>query len=98
MDAYRNLDVRPEYDDRRERQEITLKWVFAAVGLVVMVAELALATVVFWRYTSAHGWRVPDAVVATYLGATVVQAVALVTVMTRSLFAAPAAEPARRPP
>ncbi len=80
----------------RERQEIVLKWVFAAVGLLVMLSELVLNAVVFWTYASANGWLIPDVVITTYLAATAILSVGLVTVMMRSLFAE-APEPAAPP-
>jgi hypothetical protein len=71
---------------QRERQDILLKRIFAGFGLVVMLLELGVATVIFWHYGEARRWLLPDAVISAYLGATVVQVVSLVLVMTRSLF------------
>lgn len=75
-----------DFDAQRQRQDILLKRTFAVVGLVLLVVELGLATLVFWRYGDALRWQIPDAVISAYLGATVVQVVGIVLVMTRSLF------------
>lgn len=70
------------------KQDLTLRRIFAAFGLLTMTAQLVVASLVFLKYAEAQDWRIPEAVMGSYLGATVVQVVSIVLVMTRSLFPA----------
>jgi hypothetical protein len=69
------------------KQEIELRATYAKGLLAILAAELIVATVIFWLYAEVgHGWRVPEGVIQIWLGATVVQVVGVVTVVTRYLF------------
>jgi hypothetical protein len=81
-------------------QELNLRETYAKNLLRILAAELVAVNVMFWLYAEVgHGWNVPDAVIQIWLGATVVQVVGIVAVVTRYLFpnrdgASPATLPA----
>jgi hypothetical protein len=80
------------------KQDINLKEMYAgediglrrmyALGLfAVLVALLIVVNVIFWKYASTgRHWQIPANVLEAWLGATVVQVVGLVTVVTKYLF------------
>jgi hypothetical protein len=80
---------RLEIDLKREfaKQELELRETYAKGLLAILAVELVLVNVIFWKYaaTGKH-WNVPDGVIQIWLGATVVQVVGVVTVVTRYLF------------
>ena len=67
-------------DDRKMRREIVDKVFIAAVCQVV------IADLVFLVYAFAKSWDIPSGTMNAWLGATVVQVIAVALVITRSLF------------
>lgn len=51
-----------------------------------MGAQVVVADVVFFIYAYAAGWHISDRVISAWLGATVVQVVAVALTVTRGLF------------
>jgi hypothetical protein len=76
---------RLQYQDLR--QDIELRRAYAQRMLLILGAELVFVNLVFLLYTAigVH-WRVPDTTMQVWLGATVVQVVGIVYVVTRYLF------------
>jgi hypothetical protein len=74
--------------ERRDRlQDIGLKKSYANWLLWLLAVQVAITNGVFITYAWAgEGWDVPDAVMAGWLGATVVELIGVVTVVTRYLF------------
>jgi hypothetical protein len=71
-------------DNRRLRRRV-------AVGaLSVMLLQIVAANAIFVWYGDTQGWDVPAAAISAWLGATVVQIVAVVLVITNYLFPRPA--------
>ncbi len=89
---YRYLDEKlklQEIDLKREhaKQDIELRKTYATWLLVILAAELVVVNVMFWVYAEqGKGWKIPDGVIQVWLGATVVQVVGVVTVVTKYLF------------
>jgi hypothetical protein len=68
-------------------QELELRATYAKGLLAVLAVELVVVNVIFWFYAEkGHGWNIPEGVIQIWLGATVVQIVGVVTVVTRYLF------------
>ncbi len=77
------IELKKEY----ARQEIELRETYAKGLLAILAAELIAVTVIFWFYAEkGKNWDIPDGVIQIWLGATVVQVVGVVTVVTRYLF------------
>jgi hypothetical protein len=74
--------------DRADRyQNIVLKRSYARSLLFLLAAQVAAANVVFVIYAwVGQDWRVPENVMIGWLGATVVELIGVVTVVTRHLF------------
>jgi Flp pilus assembly protein TadB len=67
-------------DDRELR-----RWI--AIGTSIAVAvQLIVADVVFVVYGVTNSWVIPGSTISAWLGATVVQVIALAVVIVRSLF------------
>lgn len=67
-------------DDRELR-----RWI--AIGTAIAVGLQLIATnVIFVVYGAANAWVIPGSTVSAWLGATVVQIIALAVVIVRSLF------------
>jgi hypothetical protein len=89
---YRFLDEKlklQEIELKREyaKQEIELRSTYAKGLLLILAAMLVVVNVIFWKYaaTGRH-WNIPPGVIQVWLGATVVQVVGVVTVVTKYLF------------
>ncbi len=70
-------------DDRGLRKRFAI-WIAAAVGI-----QIAAADVVFVVYGAANAWVMPGSTISAWLGATVVQVIAVAVVIVRSLFPSP---------
>lgn len=69
------------------RQNIELKKTYAKWMLIGMGAQLLVANVIFVAYAWVGvGWEVRPSVMHSWLGATVIQLVGVVYVITRYLF------------
>jgi len=78
----REIRAQQASDDRALRRTIA-KWVSWAIGAQVAIADVAFLTYGFW-----NGWKIPGSTMDAWLGATVVQVIAVGLVITRSLFPA----------
>jgi hypothetical protein len=67
-------------DDRTMRKEIAGA-VFTAIKWQVAIADAAFVVYGFWKH-----WNIPGSTMSAWLGATVVQVIAVGVVITRSLF------------
>jgi hypothetical protein len=77
------IELKKEY----ATQEIELREAYAKGLLAILAVELVVVNVIFWFYAEkGKNWNIPDGVVQIWLGATVVQIVGVVTVVTRYLF------------
>ena len=67
------------------KQELRLRGIYATVAGLAVIAQLA--DWFFYRYASEGvQWKVPNAVMAAWLAATVAQVVGVLLVITRNLF------------
>jgi hypothetical protein len=77
------IELKREY----AKQEIDLRATYAKGLLLILAVMLVVVNVIFWKYAaSGRHWNIPNAVVQIWLGATVIQVVGVVTVVTRYLF------------
>ncbi len=67
-------------DDREMRRDIAER-VFRAISVQVLIADIA-----FFLYGFANDWHIPDGAINVWLGAAVVQVIAVGMVIARSLF------------
>jgi hypothetical protein len=67
-------------DDRAMRKDIAER-VFRAISVQVVIADAAFLTYGFW-----NGWEIPGSTISAWLGAVVVQVIAVGLVIARSLF------------
>lgn len=67
-------------DDRAMRKDIAER-VFRAISIQVVIADIAFLTYGFW-----NGWAIPGSTISAWLGAVVVQVIAVGLVIARSLF------------
>jgi len=69
------------------KQDLELRETYAKWLLAILAIELVVVNVIFCLYAAkGRDWRLPDGVIQIWLGATVVQVVGIVTVVTRYLF------------
>jgi uncharacterized integral membrane protein len=69
------------------KQDIELREKYAAWLLIMLAIELAVVNVIFVAYAWAgERWHLPEGVIQIWLGATFVQVVGVVTVVTKYLF------------
>lgn len=68
-------------------QDLRLREWYALGLFLLLIAELVVVNLIFWKYAEkgAH-WNVPEGVMQVFLGATVVQVIGVVAVVTRYLF------------
>ncbi len=79
--------------DREERKRnVTLGHVVGYGAMALMGVQVITANVVFILYADHNGWQIPAGAIQAWLVATVVQVIAVVLVITRSLY------PPRDPP
>jgi hypothetical protein len=89
---YRYLDEKlklQEIELKREhaRQDIELRRTYAKWLLIILAAELVVVNAVFGFYAAVgEEWNVPEGVIQAWLGATFVQVVGVVAVVTKYLF------------
>lgn len=67
-------------------QNRKLRLTYAAVLLVIMLIQVAIADVIFYLYGTANHWNVPASVISSWLAATVIEVIGVVVVITRFLF------------
>ncbi|HEY2536762.1 MAG TPA: hypothetical protein VGI24_07245 [Solirubrobacteraceae bacterium] len=68
-------------------QEIALRETYAKGLLLILTALLVVVNTIFWFYAEkGQRWKIPSEVIQVWLGATVVQVVGVVTVVTKYLF------------
>ncbi len=75
-------------DLRRQdvQQDIELKRDYGRWALIAMGGQLVIADCVFVGYGFGVAWQIPPNVIIGWLGATVIQVIAVVLVITRYLF------------
>jgi hypothetical protein len=89
---YQFLDERLKLQEikikrKHAKQDIDLRRKYASWLLVILAVELVVVNAMFWAYAEqGKNWAIPDGVMQIWLGATVVQVVGVVTVVTRYLF------------
>jgi hypothetical protein len=74
------IEAKQADDDREMRKEIAER-VFKAISVQVVIADIAFLTYGFW-----NGWEIPGSTMSAWLGAVVVQVIAVGMVIARSLF------------
>jgi hypothetical protein len=72
-----------EKDNRKLRKSV------ANGALLVMLAQIAAANATFIWYGDTNGWDISSAAISAWMGATVVQVVSVVLVITKYLFPNP---------
>jgi len=68
-------------DDDREMRKGIAERVFRAISVQVVIADAAFFTYGFWNH-----WNIPGSTISAWLGAVVVQVIAVGLVIARSLF------------
>jgi hypothetical protein len=74
------IEAKQADDDRGMRKDIADR-VFKAISVQVIIADLAFLVYGFW-----NGWEIPGSTISAWLGAVVVQVIAVGLVIARSLF------------
>jgi hypothetical protein len=74
------IEAKQADDDREMRKDIAER-VFKAISVQVVIADVAFLTYGFW-----NGWEIPGSTISAWLGAVVVQVIAVGLVIARSLF------------
>lgn len=70
-----------------QRLDLLLKRLVAGFALLAVAGQLFIADLVFWRYASCGlNWNLPTESIQTWLGATVIQVLGILYVITRYLF------------
>ena len=69
-----------------EQADLILRKRVANGALIVMLVQIALADAGFYLYGHGNGWHIPVAAIDGWLGATVIQIVSVVLVITGYLF------------
>jgi hypothetical protein len=78
----RKLEIEAEQaDNDREMRKGIAERVFNAIKWQVVIADVAFLTYGFW-----NGWEIPGSTISAWLGAVVVQVIAVGLVIARSLF------------
>jgi hypothetical protein len=73
-------------DARNLEQDLSLKRKYADWLLWMMVGQLTIADLGFGIYGFANDWDIEPSVIQVWLGATVVEVIGIVLVVTRYLF------------
>ena len=78
----KKLEIEAEQadNDRQMRKDIAER-VFNAISVQVLIADIAFLVYGFW-----NGWDIPGSTISAWLGAVVVQVIAVGLVIARSLF------------
>jgi len=74
------IEAKQADDDREMRKDIAER-VFKAISVQVIIADVAFLIYGFW-----NGWEIPGSTISAWLGAVVVQVIAVGLVIARSLF------------
>lgn len=69
-----------------EKENRRLRFGIAIAALVLMALQILLANGIFGWYGVSAGWAVPSSAIGAWLGATVVEVVAVVLVIVNHLF------------
>jgi hypothetical protein len=78
-----------EIKQQRAKVELNISKIVGYGALVIMVIQVGIADYVFIRYAQARNWGdVPTGAIQAWLAATVVQVIAVVLVIARSVFPA----------
>ena len=78
----KKLEIEAEQaDNDREMRKDVAERVFAAISIQVVIADVAFLVYGFW-----NGWQIPGSTISAWLGAVVVQVIAVGLVIARSLF------------
>jgi hypothetical protein len=78
----RKLEIEAEQaDNDREMRKDIAERIFKAISVQVVIADLAFLVYGFW-----NGWEIPGSTISAWLGAVVVQVIAVGLVIARSLF------------
>lgn len=83
--AHATIDL-DEHVDRRD-----LRRLVGVGALVVMIMQILIADWVFIRHAEAVEWRLSATAITAWMGATVIEVIAVVLVIARSLFPQPPA-------
>jgi hypothetical protein len=80
--------------DASPRTELNLKRIVGYGALAMMAGQLVVADAVFILYCAGKGWgKLPEGSMQAWLAATVVQVIAVVLVIARSVFPSDGGEP-----
>lgn len=90
----RSVEPKAPYRDRKDEQKLKqrtdeheLRKKVAACVYIATAVQVVVADVAFYLYAGAgQGWDVPTQAISVWLGATVVQVIAVLLVITRYLF------------
>jgi len=78
----KKLEIEAEQaDNDREMRKDVAERIFKAISVQVVIADLAFLVYGFW-----NGWEIPGSTIDAWLGAVVVQVIAVGLVIARSLF------------
>lgn len=66
--------------------DVKLKKLVARIALGAMAAQILIADVVFVIWGSTNGWAIDTAAISSWLGATVIEVIGVVFVITSYLF------------
>jgi hypothetical protein len=76
-----------EIRQQRAKVELNIQKIVGYGALVIMVIQVGIADYVFIRYAQTRNWGdVPTGAIQAWLAATVVQVIAVVLVVARSVF------------
>jgi hypothetical protein len=81
------IAVREKIEVQKDKVDLGLQKVVGWGALFVMILQLGLADLVFIKYADSKGWgNIPTGAIQAWLGATVIQVVAVVLIIARSLY------------
>jgi hypothetical protein len=73
----------------RQQDENASRKVYSYGFALVLSVQLGIADAIFWIYGASNDWHVPGSTMDAWLGASVVQVIGIVLVITRYLFRQP---------
>ncbi len=79
-------DHDPDLTRERKKDDLKLRKIVARGALLVMLAQVVVADLVFMKYAQANGWKLEVGAIQAWLAATVVEVISVVLVITRYLF------------
>jgi hypothetical protein len=80
----------PDLDRQKRRHENDLYRLVGRGALGFMAVQLIVADAAFYFYGFWNSWDIPDVAITGWLGATVIQVIGVVLVITKNLFPSPA--------